>query len=299
LARLNFRLNCTPSKPEQQVELDLKNHRPMAGETRHFSTGEALFFSPVPVPTGQTPMDFGGSFIEVNDTYLDLGSSNLTKSFQARLAVSLPTVVVIVCLFVLPTLMGFAAFINPFDRSFWFYFNNFFESGLSLALWCGGGAALIGLYAIISTTRSVISSYTFGMAIDNPNADTVHFLVQEVMTPIHGLGKWEAIRAYMEKGPEFCPGKAPYEGRHTFDKERQDMKEEYQHNERSALSAWRWLVVPVPCHHWVAFPLLGCRVGPWLQYESAARLDCRLVETTAAGAMGNTKCRVGCTERQD
>ncbi|WP_339451358.1 hypothetical protein [Pseudomonas sp. EA_5y_Pfl2_R50] len=70
-----------PSKPEQQVELDLKNHRPTAGETRRFATGEALVFSPLPVPTGQIPMDLGGSFVEVNDTYLDLGSSNLTKSF--------------------------------------------------------------------------------------------------------------------------------------------------------------------------------------------------------------------------
>ncbi|MCP1501070.1 hypothetical protein J2Y86_005777 [Pseudomonas migulae] len=119
----------SPTSP-QYDEFDIRQLRPVAGETRRFPTGEALFLSPLPVPTGQTPMDLGGSFVEVNDTYLDLGSSNLTKSFQARLAVSLPTVVVIVCLFVLPTLMGFAAFINPFDRSFWFYFNDFFEFGL-------------------------------------------------------------------------------------------------------------------------------------------------------------------------
>lgn len=289
----------TPTSP-QYDEFDIRQQRPVAGETRRFPTGEALFLSPIPVPTGQIPMDLGGSFVEVNDTYLDLGSSNLTKSFQARLAVSLPTVVVIVCLFVLPTLMGFAAFINPFGRSFWFYFNDFFEFGISLALWCGGGAALIGLYAITSTTRSkararpirfnrqrrevcyfpngsdepviqpwedtvawisvstgftgvgVISSYTFGMAIDNPKADTVHFLTQEVMTPVHGLGKWEAIRVYMEKGPEFCPGKAPYEGRHTFDQERQDMHEEYQHNERSALGVGWWYLTHLIT--WWRFP---------------------------------------------
>ena len=128
----------TPT-PLQYDEFDIRQQRPVAGETRRFPTGEALFLSPLPVPTGQIPMDLGGSFVDVNDTYLDFGSSNLTKSFQARLAVSLPTVVVIVCLFVLPTLMGFAAFINPFGRSFWFYFNDFFEFGISLALWCGGG----------------------------------------------------------------------------------------------------------------------------------------------------------------
>ncbi len=289
-----------PFKPEQQIELDLKNHRPHAGETRRFATGEAIFFSPLPVPTGQIPMDLGGSFIEVNDTYLDLGSSNLTKSFQARLAVSLPTVVVIVCLLVLPTLMGFTAFINPFGRSFWFYFTDFFEFGISLAFWCGGAAALLGMYAVVSTSRNkararpirfnrqrrevcffpngsdqpviqpwedtvawisvstgitgvgVISRYTFGMAIDNPEADTVHFLRQEVMTPTHGLGKWEAIRVYMEKGPEFCPGKAPYEGRHTFDKERQEVHEEHQRDERSALGVGWWYLTHLIT--WWRFP---------------------------------------------
>ncbi|WP_434767831.1 hypothetical protein [Pseudomonas triticicola] len=54
-------------------------------------------------------------------------------------------------------------------------------------------------------------NYTIGMAIDNPKADTAHFLKQEVMTPIHGLGKWKAIRIYMEKGTQFCPGKAPFD----------------------------------------------------------------------------------------
>ncbi|EJM77821.1 hypothetical protein PMI33_05837 [Pseudomonas sp. GM67] len=72
------------------------------------------------------------------------------------------------------------------------------------------------------------------------------------MTPTHGLGKWEAIRVYMEKGPEFCPGKAPYEGRHTFDKERQDMHEEYQHNERSALGVGWWYLTHLIT--WWRFP---------------------------------------------
>ncbi|APC14775.1 hypothetical protein BLL42_03175 [Pseudomonas frederiksbergensis] len=245
-------------------------------------------------------MDLGGSFLEVNDTYLDVGSSNLTKPFQARVAVSLPMVVIIVCLLVLPTLMGFATFINPFGRDFWWYFSDFFEFGLWLSVWCGGAAALIGLYAVISTTLTkartrpirfnrqrrevcyfpdgsdepviqpweemvawlsvstgvtgvgIMSNYTFGMAIDNPKADTVHFLTQEVMTPIHGLGKWEAIRAYMEKGPQFCPGKAPYEGCHTFDKERADMLEEYQHNERSTLGVGWWYLSHVIT--WWRFP---------------------------------------------
>ncbi|QEI09555.1 hypothetical protein FXN63_24900 [Pigmentiphaga aceris] len=62
------------------------------------------------------------------------------------------------------------------------------------------------------------------------------------MTPLHGLVQWESIRTYMEKGPEFAPGVAPYEGLHTFDKEREDMREEYLYKERSALGVAWWYV---------------------------------------------------------
>ncbi|WP_366394749.1 DUF6708 domain-containing protein [Pseudomonas chlororaphis] len=269
-------------------ELDLKQQRPVAGETRRFATGEAVFFSPLPVPTGPSPIDLGGSFLEVNDTFLDVGSSNINKAFQARVMIASGMLVVILCLLVLPTFVGLAGLNNPFGRSFWYYFSDLFKFGLWMSLWGGLSAAILGGYAVISTTLKkartrpirfnrqrrevcffpdgsdepviqpwedtvawlsvstgstgvgVMSNYTFGMAIDNPKADTVHFLTQEVMTPIHGLGKWEAIRVYMEKGPQFCPGKAPYEGRHTFDKEREDMREEYQHQERSLLGVGWW-----------------------------------------------------------
>ena len=62
-------------------DLNLKKIRPVAGEKRKFATGEALFFSPLPIPTGNVPMDLGGSFVEVNDTLLDVGSSNFGKAF--------------------------------------------------------------------------------------------------------------------------------------------------------------------------------------------------------------------------
>lgn len=51
---------------------------------RRFATSEALFLAPLPVPTGHQPMDLGGSFVEVNDTYLDVGQSNVNKAFQAQ-----------------------------------------------------------------------------------------------------------------------------------------------------------------------------------------------------------------------
>ncbi|MEN1835134.1 DUF6708 domain-containing protein [Pseudomonas lijiangensis] len=292
------------SDPKQSDELDIKHNRPKAGEIRRFATGESLFLSSLPVPTGQMPMDLSGSFLEVNDVYLDVGSSNQGKSYQARLAVSLPMSAIIAFVKVLPVLMGFGTFFNPFGRTFWYYFSDFFVFGLWVSIWAGGLGALIGLYAVVNTTRAkartrpirfnrqrrevcyfpdgsnepvlqpwedtvawvsvstgftgvgVMSSYTFGMAIDDPKNDKVHFLRQVVMTPTHGLAKWEGIRLYMEKGPDLCPGKATHEGSHTFDKEREDMREEYQHKERSILGVgWWYLSHVVTCWrfpYWVA-----------------------------------------------
>ncbi|MBX8577938.1 hypothetical protein K5D47_25365, partial [Pseudomonas cichorii] len=99
-------------------------------------------------------MDLGGSFLEVNDVYLDVGSSNQGKSYQARLAVSLPMAAIIVCVVIAPTLGGLGTFFNPFGRTFWYYFSDLFVFGLWMSLGTGGLGALIGLYAVISTTRT-------------------------------------------------------------------------------------------------------------------------------------------------
>ena len=71
--------------PQQTDELDLKNQRPRAGELRRFPTGEALFFSPLPAPTGATPMDLDGNFLAVNEVYLDVGTSHYNKALQAQI----------------------------------------------------------------------------------------------------------------------------------------------------------------------------------------------------------------------
>ncbi|WP_346657327.1 hypothetical protein [Pseudomonas sp. dw_612] len=276
------------SKSTQHDEFNLKHQRPIAGESRRFLTGEAVFFSPLPVPTGQTPMDLGGSFLDVNETYLDVGSSNFNKAFQTRVMIASGMLILIVSLLVGPFIAGLMSFGDPYGRTFSQIFMEFFFPGAAIGAWAAAGTGLLGLYVVISTTRTkarsrpirfhrqrrevcffadgsdepviqpweelvswlsistgvtgvgIISTYTFGMAFDNPKADTVHMVTQGVPTPIHGLGKWEAIRLYMEKGPLYCPGKASYEGRHTFDKEQADMLEEYRHNERSALSVVLW-----------------------------------------------------------
>ncbi|WP_371918383.1 DUF6708 domain-containing protein [Pseudomonas sp. Choline-02u-1] len=295
-----FRLNYMSSKSTNNDELHLKHQRPVAGESRRFTTGEAVFFSPLPVPTGQISMDLGGSFLDINDTYLDLGSSNVNKAFQTRVMIASSMLILIVSLIIGPFIAGLMSFGDPYGRTFTHIFIEFFPTGAAIGVWGAAGAAVLGLYVVTSTTLAkvrtrpirfnrqrrevcffangsdepiiqpweemvswlsvstgvtgvgVISTYTFGMAFDDPKTDTVHLVNQEVMTPVHGLCKWEALRAYMEKGPEFCPAKAPYEGRHTFDKERQDMHEEYQHNERSALGVCWWYLTHLIT--WWRFP---------------------------------------------
>lgn len=102
------------------------------------------------------------------------------------------------------------------------------------------------------TGAAVMSTYTFGLAVDNPVTDRVHFLTHGVLTPAHALGKWEAIRCFMEKGPEHCPGVAPYESRATFDQLRADLHQDYRDGYVSALKVfWFYLANVVT---WWKFP---------------------------------------------
>ncbi|WP_080636217.1 DUF6708 domain-containing protein [Pseudomonas sp. ATCC 13867] len=285
--------------PQQEDELDLKNQRPRAGELRRFPTGEALFFSPLPAPTGATPMDLGGNFLAVNEVFLDVGTSNYNKAFQAQMAVWTVMFIWISCWIVFPLILGLATLGNEFT-TFW---GNILLGlpvyGL-VGLWGGGALGALMTYAVISSTRqkarvrplrfnrqrrevcylpegsdtpiiqpwedlvawmsvstgytgaAVMSTYTFGLAVDNPVTDRVHFLTHGVLTPAHALGKWEAIRCFMEKGPEHCPGVAPYESRATFDQLRADLHQDYRDGYVSALKVfWFYLANVVT---WWKFP---------------------------------------------
>ncbi|WP_371227521.1 DUF6708 domain-containing protein [Pseudomonas sp. QE6] len=285
--------------PQQEDELDLKNQRPRAGELRRIPTGEALFFSPLPAPTGATPMDLGGNFLAVNEVYLDVGASNYNKAFQAQMAVWAVMFIWINCWIVLPLIVGLATIGNPYT-TFWGNVWGGLPVFSIIALWGGGVLGALMAYAVISSTRqkararplrfnrqrrevcylpegsdtpiiqpwedlvawmsvsagytgaAVMSTYTFGLAVDNPVTDRVHFLTHGVLTPAHALGKWEAIRSFMEKGSEHCPGVAPYESRATFDQLRADLHQDYRDGYASALKVfWFYLANVVT---WWKFP---------------------------------------------
>ena len=149
------RANLITSKNEESSDdLNLKKIRPVAGEKRKFATGEALFFCPFPIPTGNVPMDLGGSFVEVNDTFLDLGSSNFGKAFQARAMIGLGMMFIFSCLIILPLLAGSTTWGSPFSESFWDITAGMFDFGVTFSIWGGGIAALLGIYVILSTTRA-------------------------------------------------------------------------------------------------------------------------------------------------
>jgi len=289
-----------PSTSQQTDELDLKRLRPRAGELRRFATGEALFFSPLPSPTGATPMDFDGHFLAVNEVYLDVGTSNYNKAFQTQLMVWGVMCLLIASWILLPLCMGGVYLAGTYPTTFIENLNSILSLQIAVSLWGGGAAAVIGLYVVIGSTCekarvrplrfnrqrrevcylpegsdtpiiqpwedlvawmsvstgytgvAVMSTYTFGMAVDNPVTDRVHFLTHGVLTPAHALGKWEAIRSFMEKGPEHCPGVAPHESRATFDQLRTNLHQSYRDGYASALKVfWFYLANVVT---WWKFP---------------------------------------------
>lgn len=74
-----------------EQELNLEERRPLAGEVRRLPLGEALFFSPKPIPSAKvTPGSLGESnqVLGINETYMDIGLASHGKAFQVQLVMS-------------------------------------------------------------------------------------------------------------------------------------------------------------------------------------------------------------------
>ncbi|MDD1796473.1 hypothetical protein LRP50_25495, partial [Enterovibrio sp. ZSDZ42] len=92
-------------KKKTNQELDLKQQEPKAGERRKFLSGEAVFFSPKPMPAYFMKDDDvvpSSEILDINDTYMDVGARCQGKAFQVQLghicinAVSLLAITVLV-----------------------------------------------------------------------------------------------------------------------------------------------------------------------------------------------------------
>lgn len=71
-----------------EQEFDLNDQRPLAGEVRTYPMGEALFFSPKPLPSARiSPHSLGESnqILKINEIYMDVGQANHGKAFQVQL----------------------------------------------------------------------------------------------------------------------------------------------------------------------------------------------------------------------
>ncbi|WP_447077738.1 hypothetical protein [Shewanella algae] len=72
---------------QTSASLDLNATPPYAGELRPFPLGEALFFSPKPLPSAMDSSVLGpsGEVLEINDVYMDIGGASHGKAFQVQL----------------------------------------------------------------------------------------------------------------------------------------------------------------------------------------------------------------------
>lgn len=153
---------------EKSVEQDfnLNEDRPLAGEVRKYPLGEAIFFSPKPVPsTNVIPGGLGESnkILEINDVYMDIGQSSNGKALQVQLVMS--------CI-VFMAIVFFSVFIVLAVSDKYMY-DSFFH-----ALWSSlkeeGGIAFspilfllcIGWYVIISSSLKNLAKDLF-VLIDN------------------------------------------------------------------------------------------------------------------------------------
>lgn len=91
--------------------------------------------------------------------------------------------------------------------------------------------------AVTSTGQTLIEQHLFGMAARDQKG-VIQTFTHGTVSPDLALGKWEAIRAFMEKGPDHTVAPAEGEGKATFDHNRWMLHENYRSGEHSLL----WLV---------------------------------------------------------
>ncbi|NAX18881.1 MULTISPECIES: DUF6708 domain-containing protein [unclassified Vibrio] len=73
---------------KKSQDIDLKEFEPKAGYTRKFLTGEAVFFSPKPLPSARIAQETivqSPEILEINDIYMDIGQRNQGKVWQVQM----------------------------------------------------------------------------------------------------------------------------------------------------------------------------------------------------------------------
>ncbi|MFJ2682323.1 DUF6708 domain-containing protein [Pseudomonas sp. NPDC087342] len=179
----------------KHADIDISSQRPKAGDTRIMPTGEALFLSPLPVPTGQLPVDLGGKFIEINDTYLDIGTSNSGKAFQARIMIANTMFISFFFFIFAPFIAGTTAWGNPYGVTFWSRAELIFDYVFYLALGLTGATILIAIYVVAGTTLK--KSRTRPVRFNRQRREVCYF-PENSDIPI--IRPWEETIAWLSAG---------------------------------------------------------------------------------------------------
>ena len=283
------------SKKESNANeaLDLTNRPPTAGEQRDIPLGQALFFSPLPLPTVEVlGLGFNCNFLEVNDVYLDIGNSNNGQKVLVQMAIFCLSSFFLLCIFMVLAFIYIAGIHDSNVHSYGFYVQQIWQDeAIDTMLFIFSGIFLISAYTIIKTTyqnsrqrpirfnrqrrevcyfplgsdspvmcpweelitwiasdtpnglldkltnnyamnryglTNISTTYTFGMAIEDKKNDRYWFIIRPQAAPL-AQGEWEAIRCFMEKGPQACPAKTEHIDRHSFDNKRAELHHRFKH----------------------------------------------------------------------
>lgn len=109
-------------KKKKHQDIDLTALTPKAGDTRKFFAGEAVFFSPKPLPSAKIAKETkvtSPEILAINDTYMDIGQRNQGKARQVQLGNSTIGLIAVVML-ILAIIFGFrdASIYGSIEASF-------------------------------------------------------------------------------------------------------------------------------------------------------------------------------------
>ncbi|MDD1792770.1 hypothetical protein LRP50_06500 [Enterovibrio sp. ZSDZ42] len=118
-------------KKKKNQDIDLTELTPKAGDTRKFIAGEAVFFSPKPLPSAKIAKETvvtSPEILVINDTYMDIGQRCQGKAGQVQLGNStIGFGAVVVLLFMVRVGFEDAAVYGSFWASFLSAFNELVE----------------------------------------------------------------------------------------------------------------------------------------------------------------------------
>ncbi|WP_345858665.1 hypothetical protein [Shewanella algae] len=139
---------------QTSASLDLNATPPYAGELRPFPLGEALFFSPKPLPSAMDSSALGpsGEVLEINDVYMDIGGTSHGTAFQVQLLAGFISFFLFVQMATSLLIARRDYIINDGQASLWHYFVESVIEGLPFTIIAASVALCLGGYAIISTS---------------------------------------------------------------------------------------------------------------------------------------------------